>query len=146
MKIALADLCQWLKEGEAKTERESKNRQKLLRNLMVCAAVPIKLILFISYCYKVLEQLIEILKHSGTSLSPLTYVAMIMFLIEPIIINQSNSKFRVPSSNYMQICQECYNILKQYLKGESRKNENYLARFIQFFTSQARANTRSLGL
>ena len=142
MKIALADLCQWLKEGEAKTERESKNRQKLLRNLMVCAAIFIKLILFISYCYKVLEQLKEILEHSGTSLSPLTYVAiiMIMFPIGPIS-NQSNPKFRVPSSNYKLVCQECYNILKQYLKGESRKNENYLARFIEFFTLQVRTIT-----
>ena len=104
-------------------------------------AIPVKLIVFISYCYKVLEQLIEILKkHPGTSLSLLTYVVMIMFLIGPII-NQLNSKFRVPSSNYTQICQECYYILKQYLKGESRKNENYLARFIEFFTSQARAIT-----
>ena len=33
VRTALTDLCQWLKEH--KTERESKDKQKLLRNLMV---------------------------------------------------------------------------------------------------------------
>ena len=45
MRIALASLCKWLKEVE--TERESKNRKKLLRNLMVCTAIPIKFIVLI---------------------------------------------------------------------------------------------------
>ena len=33
-------------------------------------------------------------------------------------------------------CQECYSVISQYLKGDSRKNENYLARFIEFFRTQ----------
>ena len=35
-----------------------------------------------------------------------------------------------------EICKECYNVLKKYLEGDSRKNENYLARFIEFFQTQ----------
>ena len=34
------------------------------------------------------------------------------------------------------ICRECYNVFKKYLEGDSRKNENYLARFIEFFQTQ----------
>ena len=34
------------------------------------------------------------------------------------------------------ICQACYGVIKSYLKGNSRKNENYLARFIDFFKTQ----------
>ena len=30
----------------------------------------------------------------------------------------------------------CYQVIKSYLKGNSRKNENYLARFIKFFKTQ----------
>ena len=34
------------------------------------------------------------------------------------------------------ICQACYGVIKNYLKGNSRKNENYLARFLAFFKAQ----------
>ena len=54
MQTALACLCKWLKEAE--TERESKNKQKLLRNLMVCTEIPIKFIVAIKrYCYRCLS-------------------------------------------------------------------------------------------
>ena len=34
------------------------------------------------------------------------------------------------------ICKACYEVIKKYLRGNSRKNENYLARFIEFFQAQ----------
>ena len=34
------------------------------------------------------------------------------------------------------ICQACYGVIKNYLKGNSSKNENYLARFLVFFKTQ----------
>ena len=37
---------------------------------------------------------------------------------------------------YSSICQACYGDIKRYLKGNSRKNENYLARFMEFFKTQ----------
>ena len=37
------------------------------------------------------------------------------------------------------VCKVCYNVIKSYLNGDSRKNENYLARFIPFFKKQVRA-------
>ena len=38
------------------------------------------------------------------------------------------------------ICQACYGVIKNYLKGNSRKNENYLARFLAFFKAQVGMN------
>jgi inositol 1,4,5-triphosphate receptor type 1 len=35
-----------------------------------------------------------------------------------------------------KICQACYGVIKNYLRGDSRKNENYLARFLAFFKTQ----------
>ena len=46
------------------------------------------------------------------------------------------------SCNYLsklhrrEICQACYEVIKNYLEGNSRKNENYLARFLAFFKTQ----------
>ena len=34
------------------------------------------------------------------------------------------------------MCQDCYGVIKSYLDGDSRKNENYLARFVFFFKTQ----------
>ena len=36
------------------------------------------------------------------------------------------------------MCQGCYGVIKSYLNGDSRKNENYLARFVSFFKTQVR--------
>ena len=36
------------------------------------------------------------------------------------------------------VCQGCYGVIKSYLNGDSRKNENYLARFVSFFKTQVR--------
>lgn len=36
------------------------------------------------------------------------------------------------------VCQGCYGVIKGYLNGDSRKNENYLARFVSFFKTQVR--------
>lgn len=36
------------------------------------------------------------------------------------------------------LCQGCYDVITSYLKGNSRKNENYLARFVSFFKTQVR--------
>lgn len=36
------------------------------------------------------------------------------------------------------MCQGCYGVIKGYLNGDSRKNENYLARFVSFFKTQVR--------
>ena len=41
-----------------------------------------------------------------------------------------------PSSAQRQVCQACYLVIENYLKGDSRKNENYLARSIDFFKKQ----------
>ena len=35
-----------------------------------------------------------------------------------------------------EVCKACYLVIESYLKGDSRKNENYLARFIKFFQKQ----------
>ena len=36
------------------------------------------------------------------------------------------------------MCQGCYDVITKYLSGDSRKNENYLARFVSFFKTQVR--------
>ncbi|XP_019849951.1 PREDICTED: inositol 1,4,5-trisphosphate receptor-like [Amphimedon queenslandica] len=41
-------------------------------------------------------------------------------------------------SLHITICCECYNVIKIFLEGDSRKNENYLARFIAFFQQHVR--------
>ena len=38
----------------------------------------------------------------------------------------------------VEIGRECYNVIQKFLEGDSRKNENYLAHFIEFFQTQAR--------
>ncbi|XP_065902252.1 inositol 1,4,5-trisphosphate receptor type 2-like [Dysidea avara] len=38
--------------------------------------------------------------------------------------------------NHQSVCQACYRVIEVYLLGQSRKNENYLARFISFFEQQ----------
>ena len=40
------------------------------------------------------------------------------------------------SSHEREVCKACYLVIESYLKGDSRKNENYLARFIKFFQQQ----------
>ena len=39
-------------------------------------------------------------------------------------------------SEQYDVCKGCYQVIKSYLKGNSRKNENYLTRFIKFFKTQ----------
>ena len=46
-----------------------------------------------------------------------------------------------PHSEQKNVCQACYLVIKSYLRGDSRKNENYLARFIKFFQTQVGAHT-----
>lgn len=41
-------------------------------------------------------------------------------------------------SEQRTVCQGCYGVIKSYLNGDSRKNENYLARFVSFFKTQVR--------
>ena len=65
-----------------------------------------------------------------------------------VIKGKPNSKTDLPNSktdlscNYLsklhrrRICQACYEVIKNYLEGNSRKNENYLARFLAFFKAQ----------
>ena len=60
-----------------------------------------------------------------------------------VIKGKPNSKTDL-SCNYLnfsklhrkEICQACYGVIKNYLEGNSRKNENYLARFLAFFKAQ----------
>ena len=40
------------------------------------------------------------------------------------------------SEQHKKICKGCYQVIDSYLKGNSRKNENYLAKFIEFFKTQ----------
>ena len=42
------------------------------------------------------------------------------------------------SSEQRIVCQGSYGVIKSYLNGDSRKNENYLARFVTFFKTQVR--------
>ena len=50
--------------------------------------------------------------------------------------------FYTPSySEQRKVCQACYKVIESYLKGDSRKNENYLARFIKLFQKQVGAHT-----
>ena len=44
-------------------------------------------------------------------------------------------------SEQRKVCRACYQVIESYLKGDSRKNENYLARFIKFFQKQVGACT-----
>ena len=39
-------------------------------------------------------------------------------------------------SEQHNVCKACYGVIENYLKGNSRKNENYLARFMEFFKTQ----------
>jgi hypothetical protein len=39
-------------------------------------------------------------------------------------------------SHEREVCKACYLVVESYLRGDSRKNENYLARFIKFFQQQ----------
>ncbi|XP_019851941.1 PREDICTED: inositol 1,4,5-trisphosphate receptor type 3-like [Amphimedon queenslandica] len=87
---SLKDLKKWLVTDR---DRDTKNNQKLLRNL------------------RVLEQLAEILK-----------------AVEEL---SSRSKHFI-----VEIGRECYNVIQKFLEGDSRKNENYLAHFIEFFQTQ----------
>ena len=47
----------------------------------------------------------------------------------------SNHLFQLISEQ-LNVCKECYGVIESYLKGNSRKNENYLARFMEFFKTQ----------
>ena len=40
------------------------------------------------------------------------------------------------SEPHKKVCKGCYQVIGNYLKGNSRKNENYLAKFIEFFKIQ----------
>ncbi|XP_019849736.1 PREDICTED: inositol 1,4,5-trisphosphate receptor type 1-like isoform X1 [Amphimedon queenslandica] len=75
------------------SDRDTKNNQKLLRNIQV------------------VEQLTEILK-------------------------VSQSMKLIPSLHHSDVCRECYNVIQKFLEGDSRKNENYLARYLEFFQTQ----------
>ena len=46
-----------------------------------------------------------------------------------------------PYREQKNVCQACYQVIKSYLRGDSRKNENYLARFIKFFQTQVEIHT-----
>ena len=41
-------------------------------------------------------------------------------------------------SHHINICRESYNVIRKFLEGDSRKNENYLAHFIEFFQKHVR--------
>ncbi|XP_019861438.1 PREDICTED: uncharacterized protein LOC100634093 isoform X2 [Amphimedon queenslandica] len=88
----LRDLKKWL---VADKERNTKNNQKLLRNL------------------RVIEQLAEILSFA-------------------------EAEEYKESNHHVNICRECYNVIRKFLEGDSRKNENYLAHFIEFFQTHVR--------
>ena len=47
-------------------------------------------------------------------------------------------------SEQRKVCQACYLVIESYLKGDSRKNENYLARFIDFFQKQVQSVGRTM--
>ena len=46
-------------------------------------------------------------------------------------------------SEQRKVCQACYKVIESYLRGDSRKNENYLARFIKFFQTQVEINIQT---
>lgn len=48
----------------------------------------------------------------------------------------SFSQFKDTNGISKEVCRQCYNTLTLYLKGDSRKNENYLARYICIFQEQ----------
>ena len=48
------------------------------------------------------------------------------------------------SSEQRRVCKACYLVIENYLKGDSRKNENYLARSIDFFKKQVRIDRLEL--
>lgn len=112
----LDHLCCWLSEAE--NNREAKNRQKMLRNLGI------------------LEQLLEILKKSDANAllmsSLVDYYIYILYQLRPTLYNNAYCH----CSLHVTICQKCYDVIQQYLKGDSRKNENYISRFLKFFQDQ----------
>ena len=77
--------------------------------------------------FQVIEQLAEILK-SGNLPEVKQWVIMTIVFVRII----STTFYR----SQAEICRECYNVFQKYLEGDSRKNENYLARFIEFFQKQ----------
>ena len=48
-------------------------------------------------------------------------------------------------SEQRKVCQAGYRVIESYLKGDSRKNENYLARFIDIFKQQVTVITIAHG-
>ena len=67
----------------------------------------------------------------------LFYLSLHLYFIPP------PSLFYTPSySEQRKVCQACYQVIKSYLRGDSRKNENYLARFIKFFQTQVDTHTQ----
>ena len=76
---------------------------------------------------------------SFSSLS-LFYLSLHLYFYPPTFLPPS--LFYTPSySEQRKVCQACYQVVKSYLRGDSRKNENYLARFIKFFQTQVDTHT-----
>ena len=47
-------------------------------------------------------------------------------------------------SEQRKVCQAGYGVIESYLKGDSRKNENYLARFIDIFQKQVHNHNKQV--
>ena len=78
---------------------------------------------------------------SFSSLS-LFYLSLHLYFYPPTFLPPS--LFYTPSySEQRKVCQACYQVVKSYLRGDSRKNENYLARFIKFFQTQVDTHTHT---
>ena len=107
---ALKDLADYI--SEPSNEKETKDRQKLLRNL------------------RVLELIISILGLFEKDARDEWCVRVCVFVCLSTVLPC------LAHSEHREVCQACYLVIKSYLKGDSRKNENYLARFIDFFQKQ----------
>ena len=110
---ALQDLAHYI--SAPSNDRETKNRQKLLRNLRI---------------FELIISILGLFKPDSTKPKYGLCVPSYMYMYNIMtMVYFCYSHQRI-------ICQACYLVIESYLRGDSRKNENYLARFIGFFQQQ----------
>ena len=120
---ALQDLARYI--SAPSNDREIKDRQKLLRNLRI-----LELIISILGLFK--QEPSTPTKPKPSS-PPRPKYGVCLHSCCACILHVC-----MFVSHQRKVCQACYLVIESFLKGDSRKNENYLARFIDFFQDQVR--------
>ena len=101
--------------------------------MRLCLYVTLKAIVQCSWC----------LQTSYYLISSYLLCLSLPSVVLPLSSSLSSLSF-LPFTVSREVCQACYLVIESYLKGDSRKNENYLARFIEFFQTQVGTSTDTL--